>query len=1181
MSLHSGTTARARRRTLYLMSTAAAALAASSPAMAAPDRAPPITIASAPEPYRATVGVGPVATDPVPITTEITPQPETTVHDLVAVAPQPQIVIANPGTPTTARDPNNVTGIGQMIIDNGGGSVGLCTGTLINPRTVLFAAHCVNTRAATAYGAGSGGTAIGFGFEAYLRNEAAGRPDELGQWLFAGPNQYKTNTASSFFNVSQVRYNPLSLEPAANGFLYGDVATATLDTPASNVPIWAMLFSQLPQPTITAAGTGYNVQIIGYGNNGSATTGSSGGIDFRRRIAENMIGGLTDLKTFETFLFGSSTSPTQNLYFVDFDDPRRGLSGASPFDFNAFRDNARGTNEGITAAGDSGGPLILQNVFNRLVTIGTLSGGYTRFFNGQPANGYGTVSFYQPIYLYWDWIAANNPYRYVSAISGDGNWTDPAHWVVNTDPAYMIIGPNGQLVNGVPNSPGQAKDGRSGQFGEICFQNSTSSDCLNVATGQERTDNTPIGKDGDGVVSAAHIQGWTEGMLEDVSPDAYAGGSAGGSAGSSAATLALPPATLANGLPGATNFVPNNADPSRLTNGIGRYFDVTLSAAGTTTLDSAVTIDRLTIAGADARLRISSTGSLTSLIDVTQVAGVNQVDGVLTSRGDYLLMGGGLLGTGRINAQFTTNVAGAIAPGTAGGIGTLTFAGNLVLASASSYVVDLGSNGFSDKISVISTTFNGGGTPTNGLANLGGRIAFGVAQGSRPRFGDRFTILTSQGGISGAFQQVLPLSAILQPELFYTANDVQVRLNANKYIDVVSANSPVQRAYATLLDRNRAIGALPGLYDILDLETAGSIQSTLEALAPRTEALRSSLGTAAIDNESRLIRDRTLGLKVGDLGGKMAYYGGRMRTTNLSHGMNAAAQPTTDVAAAPEVVATRLPETMSGFLAAGYLNGDSRPMTSAVPGGGRDEFDGWYMAGGLESELGQNGAVGVAVSYTDLDGTTAAGGQSAGGKLVRATVYGKREMGNVYIDGQLGAGLLDTSTRRSGNLPGATATLRSHNSALAITGEAGVGAMFGQTIRVGPRAAIRASYLDFGRISETGGPAALVIDRKAYDSYEGRAELVLNGVGRIRPNVRAAYVHSFSDRPSTFSANFVGGVGSNVLFDLNQEDRNWFEATGGVTIAAGGVDVSLSADTTLMRRDVRNQSYRASINFRF
>lgn len=643
------------------------------------------------------------------------------------ITPEPEILIANPGTPTTARDPVNITGVGQMIIDNGGGFVGLCTGTLINPRTVLLAAHCVNTRAATAYGANSGGTAIGFGFETNTRANAAGQTDELVRWLLGGAGgagKYQTNTAQAFYNSNWLAYNPLSLEPAARSFLYGDVAVASLDTPAANIPTWALLFSPLTNTgTIGASGTGYDVGIVGYGNNGTGTSGASGS-DFRRRAAENILGALTDLQTFEGFLFGGAPNGlTQNLYFLDFDDPRRGMTGASPFDFNAFRDNAR-TNpngaslEGITSQGDSGGPLILQNAFARQVVIGVLSGGYTRFFTGQPANGYGTVSFYQPLYLYWDWIAANNPYHYVSAKAGNGSWTDPNHWVSTIDPSYMIES-GGQLVNGIPALTGEQKTGTSGDFGQICFQSGGVSDCLDTRTGIEVVENRPIGTSGDnaGSASIADITGGATASRDALMP--------GAQPEAQAAATPLPAATLANGLPGATNFVPNNVEPVRTTGTPPRYFDVTLSATGLTTLSGAnITIDRLTIGTAGAALQIDSGASLSSLINVNQLAGMVTVNGTLSSVGDYSLFGGGLMGSGRINAPFLTSVLGQIAPGTPTTIGTLTVGGNLVLSSGSNLFINFGPNGTSDVLAVVAN-----GTST-GSATLGGAVSFSPVAGT-------------------------------------------------------------------------------------------------------------------------------------------------------------------------------------------------------------------------------------------------------------------------------------------------------------------------------------------------------------------------------------------------------------------------------------------------------------------
>ena len=1099
---------------------------------------------------------------------------------IVAITADPQIVIANPGTPTTARDPAGVNGVGQMVINQGDGFIGLCTGTLINPRTVIFAAHCVNSRAATAYGGSTGGTPIMFGFEANLRRETADAPDELVQWLF-GALAGKTNIASSLYNVNQVVYNEFSLEPEARSFLYGDVALATLDTPAANIPTWSLLFSPLPDPgTIGAAGTGYNVAITGYGRNGNATSGSVS-IDYRRRSAENMIGALTDLDTFEQFLFGEPpTGLKQNLYFMDFDDPLRGTPGASIFDFNAFRDPARikdgVPSEGLTASGDSGGPLILQN-FAKQVVIGVLSGGYTRFFGGQPANGYGTVSFYQPLYLYWDWIAANNPYHYVSAKAGDGQWTDANHWLTTLDPAYMILS-GGSLVNGLPTTPGEQKNGTSGDFGQACFESAAfnSYDCQDLATGAAVNTRPPAataGNNADSVAIAensAGTQSIETRVFSEVTLESQA----------EASTPVLPAATLANGLPGATGFVPNNADPIRETGVRAQYYDVTLTANGTTTLSGAdVTIDRLTIGTAGANLVVANGASLTTLMGTTQFAGTNTVNGTFTSVGDYSLLGGALLGSGRINAPFVTSVMGQIIPGTASSVGTLTVGGNLIMASGTGYLVNLGPNGTSDRISVVAN-----GTSA-GAANIGGALGITPVSGTTVRYGDRYTILSAEGGVTGTFSTPAALSAILRPTALYSSNAVQLRIDAGSYASVVSTSSPVQVAYAQLLDANRAVGNMPGLYDVLDLQSAGTIRTVLDSLAPRTETLRSAMGTVALDNNSRLIRQRLNTLEPGNLGGTVAYIGRPTQTlasvNNLNRGIQHFQGPDGGMTET-RTAEGRLPDTMSAFLAGGYLDGESRPMATALPLGGNDQFDGWYLAGGLEAEMGGKGLIGFALSYTDVDGKTGVGGGTVKGQLFQGTLYVKQSLGVLYADAQVSAGLYRTDASRDGSLPGTTYRLRSQDDVLAVSTEFNLGAEFGDTIKFGPRVGLRTGWMDFGRSVETGGPTALVYDRFESKSVQGRAGFVLNGVGRIRPTASVNYVHEFNDQPTTLAARFVGGLaGVNPGFALTGFDKDWFEASAGLTLATGKVDFSVSADTTIARDDVKNQAYRASVTVHF
>lgn len=1100
--------------------------------------------------------------------------------------PDPQILIALPGTPTTARDPANITGVAQMFTDNGGGSIGLCTGSLINPRTVLFAAHCVNSRAATAYGANSGGVGIAFAFETNTRANAPGETDELVRWLLGGPGgagRFQTNTAQALYNVEAVAYNNLSLEPASRSFLYGDVAIAALDTPTRGIPTWSMLFSALPAPNqITAAsGTGYRVALAGYGGNGTGVSGTQP-IDFRRRLAENWLGAMTSLFNFERFLFGSSNPAlTQNLYFIDFDDPARGTASASRFDFNAFRDNAL-PNEGTTAGGDSGGPLILTNTFSRQLVIGVLSGGYTRFFNGQPANGYGTVSFYQPLYLYWDWIAANNPYRYVGARAGDGNWEDGSRWVTLTDPNYFIIGPDGQVVNGVPTLTGQEKDGNSGQFGQACFQNATSSECLDFRTNTIRTTSGPIGSgdDATGVnnnAGSAIIDGTGVATNQPGIVNITTGQATGATREgfdpvieSQKPATPLPPATIANGLPGATNFVPNNTPGVRATGVLPRYFDVTLSNAGTTTLNSNVTIDRLAVTGS-AGLTVAAGARLNSLIDITQRGGTITANGTLATPGDFILAAGLLQGTGTVAAPFLTSIAGTVAPGTVGTLGTLSVNGNLILASASLTHIDV-SGATSDRIAVT------------GAANVGGVVSLGTGiAGQVNGLGRQFTILTATGPVTGTFT-ASSITPILSQQFTYQQNAVLLTVRAASYNTVIDQNNSVQRAYAQLLDQNRGNDALAGFY-ALDFASVDTIRGTFNALAPVNEQAVRSLAGQTVNmiqnfNDARLReadKDRA--------GGKIAITGrplelAQMSISPMGQPLGGAVMALQDGAEATEMREANLPDNVALFLSGGYITGNVGHM----PGYSQArDMEGFYISGGVEYYPGDNTMVGFSGYYASLDADTPLA-QRTESRTFAGSLYARHKVeGGLVFDGQLSLGSVGFDTARTVQFLATSQTLRSSTDNLMFSGALGMS----YDIKTGigtfsPGIEGRYANVDLETLQEDGGTLALRMRRQNFKSAQGRFGFDYEKQGKVLTlNATAQMVWEFEKGPNVLLANFVQGVGGNAGFLLRTADQTWGEVGASATFGKGPFTFTAGFDTTIGRQFADAQVFRGTATYRF
>ena len=1114
---------------------------------------------------------------------------------LAAFSSPAQAIVTNDNvTPEEAvDDEEEFTGVGMFFRADGF----VCSGTLINPRTVLFAAHCVNNVPEETF-AQQLPAAFSFnvnalpGFQNWFANSFASNPD------------------LNVFNVNRIYWHTDSVRnPQAQGFLEADVAIASLDTPAANLPTWSLLFSPLPTPdAITDAdGTGYHVNITGYGRSGQGTVGAVNAIDWRRRSAENMLGALASFDDRNTFLFGGPAGLPQNLYRLDFDDPNM----ANPFDFNLWKDEPR-ANEGTTAGGDSGGPLILDAANNAItdedLVIGVLSGG-SRFFFGQGFSTYGTESFYQPLYLFWDYIAANNPYRYVAAKAGDGNWESEGHWETTLDPNYRVINADGAIVNGIPTSPGNGITGEDPTFGEVCFDPrgpSAGHVCQDLATGDftppAREDAASLlgGADsvsGIGTVDVGAIGGGNQLSGEELSaigftldpaqfgpefaqetPQAIDGGAPEFSASPN------PTPTLANGLPGATNFVPNNIDPvissDPSINVDPRYFDVTLAADGTTTLNSSVTIDRLTVRN-NAGLFIRDVADLTSLIDVSQFGGSVLVDGALTSVGDYTLFAGFLGGNGTLTAPFVTNIMGAISPGRTGQIGTFTIDGDAVLSSGSTLLVDIGPNGASDALAVT------GDVSIGGVVAVGQGIT-GVVNGN----GVQYTILTAGGGIldsEGAPVSTFTegtISTLLSQSFTYLDDAVLMEIIAGSYADVVDGTDPVQVAYAQLLDQNRSNAAVSGLYG-LDFASADTIRSTLNGLAPVGETAVRSLTAQGFQHMMNFNRGRLASSTRDSNGGTMATLGNPLGAAEAGFARFSQPGLRSDLALADGYNATdvkegAVPDNMAIFFAGGFIEGEGASM----PGFQMTDtdFDGYFLAGGLEIFPSANSMIGGSVYHSNLEADVVLGG-SAETEMWAGSFYGRATTkGGLIIDGQMSFSRHDTETSRTVAFLGNTETLMTDDNSGGFS--AGLGLSYdvpvgGLTLTPGIEG--RYSTISYGRVDETQGVTALSIERERFKSLQGRVGFDASTAKdkAFKLNLTADYVHEFEDGPQVFQANFRNGIGAPAAFELATTDQNWFEVGVGASVDAGPIELGVGFDSTIGRDNADAQTYTASATIRF
>ncbi|WPZ04170.1 autotransporter domain-containing protein [Blastomonas marina] len=1078
---------------------------------------------------------------------------------------------ANYANSAEVLDEPGVNGVGQMIVfsqtSSTGASLGVCTGTLINPRTVITAAHCVHNTAATAYGSQTGEGAPTYGTIAQVYGQTTGVPISFGfnstnrclgvtvngcavgqgayeKWRDSG---FRSQAAHNIYNGNQVFYLT-GAQPVALGglgeFANADIALVTLDMHVKGVPTWTLLFSPLDGPT--------HAVITGYGGAGVGLSGigNLAGIDYRRRSAENMIDALmswNDQNTTPAIAGPNSTTRLamqHAIYWTDFDDPDfdaanlpanffRNTAGSGRnngyYDFNVLGGPGGKAlpREGSTAGGDSGGPLIADQRFDKPVVVGVLTGSIS--YNGGIST-YGQMNVYPPLFAFWEQIVQNNPYVYASAKAGNGNWFDPLHWVQDMDPNYAIIGPDGKLLNALPNHAQVGADGGTDRFGTVCYLNQN---CTTL-TG------TPTA-DGDGSDSYVTLSG-----------------------------------------PGSTNFVPDNVEPVNSADVTkhrnARYYDVTLREAGRTTLSQAATIDRLVIDG-KAQLDIAASGALKVWTDFTQGSGWLNVDGRLTTD-EALIVSGLLTGSGTFDPTFLTLVQGIVAPGGGDRIGTLTIQGDMILASGSALFIDA-RRGAADQLKIVGDEFNSGILSISNAALVFNKLTDSAA----PRHGDKFDIISTTGGVLGTFDpnKIYSFQGVLRPELTYGDYTVNAELRAGSLKTHIGTSSAQAAAFATALDQLRA-GSYANLYNLygnIDLMGSTQLAQTLDALTPRVMGETRSL----LDNQSRILGanlfERMALIGTGQAQGLSVTGDARML---VRQGDNAFVHGFSDLAPMDNAPLA-MGEGVSGFVSSGR-------MSSTNVYGASDRLNasqgGSWFASGVEMQVAGGITLGTAAAFSEA--SSMPGMDRADTELMQASVYTVYSAGDGAYVGVIGSaenGRADTIRGTSDGrqllaLGGTTRTNR-----LSATAEIGQQLGLGNGLAVTPRIRVGYDRMAISGFEEKGGEAALAIEGLVIEKFEARTGFAFGGTRNAGegwtfvPHVSADYVQLLSDSTSGIEVRFAAAPEYGFVLPLAGGATEWGEVRGGFRLDNGRLSIGAGYEITTGDVASRNDRAMIDINLQF
>jgi outer membrane autotransporter protein len=525
-----------------------------------------------------------------------------------------------------------------------------------------------------------------------------------------------------------------------------------------------------------------------------------------------------------------------------------------------------------------------------------------------------------------------------------------------------------------------------------------------------------------------------------------------------------------------------------------------------------------------------------------------------TVNGSILVQQGVLGGNFTVNGNLT-NLA-TLSPGNSPG--KIVVNGNFQQAKGASLKIEVASPTSFDQLIV------------SGNAKLGGKVDASLLNGFQPARGEKFTILTAGGGVSGRFDAVnAPVWDLLTLRPFYGSDSVTLEAVINSF-EALPGLTPNQQAVARSLDAVIYDSRETKLVNYLYNRSFNELPGAFDRIAPEELTSIFTMGVALEQVQAGNIQRRTDDIRAGSSGfsaaglainGSGPGYSGSFRTGVAGPTGNELRDGGKEVKETKEIVPA---ENRWGAFLAG--TGEWINVGDTDNARGYDLASGGFTLG-VDYKVTPNLAIGLAAGYT---GTTA--DLTQGGRIY--VNGGKIGLYGTFFQNEQPAPTMskDSSKESSKEAPASAPSIAkgfyadvavfggynsydTHRSALqgAARGDTDGGelnALFGAGydfklggLTFGPTASFNYTYVGTNGFTESGSLAPLNIHGGDAESlrtafgFKASYDLKAGGVV-IKPELRAAWQHEYGETAYALDSNFANGGGGTFTVNGPQLGRD-------------------------------------------